>query len=82
MFRAQNIQYEMAEKVRAVDCGALGAFHQLARNTGLIRAIDEKLHVLKRHLPYHESYFPHVANVIFWQFYEAVQLGARACASA
>jgi len=44
MFRAQNIHYEMADKVRAVDCGALGAFHLLARNTGLIRTIDEKLH--------------------------------------
>ena len=63
MFRAQNIQYEMAEKVRAVDCGALGAFHQLARNTGLIRAIDTKLHVLKRHLPYHES--DHVLNIAY-----------------
>jgi hypothetical protein len=63
MFRAQNIHYEMAGKVRAVDCGALGAFHQLARNTGLIRAIDNKLHLLKRHLPYHES--DHVLNIAY-----------------
>ena len=63
MFRAQNIHYEMADKVRAVDCGAVGAFHQLARNTGLIRAIDEKLHLLKRHLPYHES--DHVLNIAY-----------------
>jgi hypothetical protein len=63
MFRAQNIHYEMADRVRAVDCGALGAFHQLARNTGLIRAIDESLHVLKRHLPYQES--DHVLNIAY-----------------
>ena len=63
MFRAQNIHYEMADRVRAVDCGALGAFHQLARNTGLIRAIDNKLHLLKRHLPYHES--DHVLNIAY-----------------
>jgi len=63
MFRAQNIHYEMADKVRAVDCGALGAFHQLARNTGLIRAIDQELHLLKRHLPYHES--DHVLNIAY-----------------
>lgn len=63
MFRAQNIHYEMADRVRAVDCGALGAFHQLARNTGLIRTIDKKLHLLKRHLPYHES--DHVLNIAY-----------------
>lgn len=63
MFRAQNIHYEMADRVRAVDCGALGGFHLLARNTGLIRAIDENLHVLKRHLPYHES--DHVLNIAY-----------------
>ena len=63
MFRAQNIRYEMADRVRAVDCGALGAFHLLARNTGLIRAMDESLHVLKRHLPYYES--DHVLNIAY-----------------
>lgn len=63
MFRARNIHYEMAEKVRAVDCGALGAFHQLARKAGLIRAIDEKVDLLKRHLPYHES--DHVLNIAY-----------------
>jgi hypothetical protein len=63
MFGARNIQYEMADRVRAIDCGAIGAFHQLARRTGLIRAIDEKLHVLKRHLPYHES--DHVLNIAY-----------------
>jgi hypothetical protein len=63
MFRARNIAYEMAEKVRAIDCGGIGAFHQLARRTGLIRAIDEQLHVLKRHLPYHES--DHVLNMAY-----------------
>jgi len=63
MFRAQNIHYEMADRVRAIDCGALGGFHLLARNTGLTRAIDERLHVLKRHLPYHES--DHVLNIAY-----------------
>lgn len=63
MFRARNIQYEMAEKMRAIDCGGLGAFHILARRTGLIPAIDERLHLLKRHLPYHES--DHVLNIAY-----------------
>ena len=63
MFRARNIQYEMAEKVRAIDCGAVGAFHQLAQRTGLIRAINDNLRLLKRHLPYHES--DHVLNIAY-----------------
>jgi hypothetical protein len=63
MFRAQNIHYEMADRVRAVDCGAVGAFHLLARNTGLIRAIDTNVNLLKRHLPYHES--DHVLNIAY-----------------
>lgn len=63
MLRARNIQYEMAERTRAIDCGAIGAFHLLARKTGLIKAIDESLHLLKRHLPYHES--DHVLNLAY-----------------
>ena len=63
MFRARNIHYEMAEKVRAIDCGAVGAFHQLARRTGLIGVINKHLHLLKRHLPYHES--DHVLNIAY-----------------
>jgi len=63
MFGARDISYEMADRVRAIDCGGIGAFHQLARRTGLIGAIDEKLHVLKRHLPYHES--DHVLNIAY-----------------
>lgn len=63
MFGARNVQYEMAERIRAIDSGGIGVFHQLARRTGLIRAIDEKLHVLKRHLPYHES--DHVLNMAY-----------------
>lgn len=63
MFRARNIQYEMAERVQAIDCGGIGAFHILARTTGLIPAIDARLHLLKRHLPYHES--DHVLNMAY-----------------
>ena len=40
MFSARNIHYEMAERIQGVDCGGLGAFHLLACNTGLIKAID------------------------------------------
>jgi hypothetical protein len=61
--KAQNIHYEMAERVRAIECGGIGAFHLLACNSGLVEAINEKVHLLKRHLPYHES--DHVLNIAY-----------------
>jgi hypothetical protein len=44
-------------------CGGIGAIHQLARQVGLIDAIDRHLHLLKVHLPYHES--DHVLNIAY-----------------
>jgi hypothetical protein len=58
---AKNIHYEMAERVRAIECGGIGAFHMLACNSGLVDAINENVDLLKRHLPYHES--DHVLNI-------------------
>jgi len=63
MFSARKVRYEMADRIRAIDCGGLGAFHDLARNAGLIDAIDANLHVLKQHKPYHES--DHVLNIAY-----------------
>jgi hypothetical protein len=63
MLAASNIHYEMAQKVRAIAPGGIGAIHLLARRVGLIRDIDEGLHLLKRHLPYHES--DHVLNIAY-----------------
>ena len=63
MFRAQNIHYEMADRVSAIDSGGIGAFHMLARNSGLIEAINQRISLLKRHLPYHES--DHVLNIAY-----------------
>jgi hypothetical protein len=53
----------MSDKVRAVPCGGLGAIHLMARQIGLVDAINEKVTVLKRHLPYHES--DHVLNLAY-----------------
>jgi hypothetical protein len=63
LLRAQNIHYEMAERVRAIECGGIGAFHLLACNSGLVDAINERVHLLRRHLPYHES--DHVLNIAY-----------------
>jgi len=63
MMAASNIHYEVARRTRGMACGGIGAIHLLARRTGLIDAIDRSLHLLKVHLPYHES--DHVLNMAY-----------------
>ena len=63
MFTARNIRYELADRTRGLGPGGIGAMHLLARRTGLIEAIDRRLHLLKVHLPYHES--DHVLNIAY-----------------
>src|SRR6266404_4302808 len=63
MLTARTIHYEIAERTRGITHGGIGAFHMLARRIGLIDAIDERLHLLKIHLPYHES--DHVLNLAY-----------------
>ena len=63
MFCASNIHYDLAERSRGLAYGGIGAMHLLAQQTGLIHALDQKLHLLKRHLPYHES--DHVLNITY-----------------
>ena len=63
MMTATNIQYEMAGRVQGLSAGGIGAMLLLAHRIGLIRDIDANLHLLKVHLPYHES--DHVLNIAF-----------------
>jgi len=63
MFAAGNIKYDLAEKTRGLACGGIGAMHNLARQSGLVDAIDRRLHLLKIHKPYHES--DHVLNIAY-----------------
>jgi len=63
MFTASNIHYELADRVGGLGPGGIGAIHLLARQTGLTEAIDRRLHLLKIHLPYHES--DHVLNMAY-----------------
>jgi hypothetical protein len=63
MITAVNIRYELADRVAGLACGGIGAMLLVARKTGLIGDIDSRLHLLKRHLPYHES--DHVLNIAF-----------------
>jgi hypothetical protein len=63
MLAARNIQYQTAERTSGLAVGGLGAMHLLAQQSGLADLIDQHLHLLKRHLPYHES--DHVLNVAY-----------------
>jgi len=63
MFSASNIHYEVADRTRGLGCGGIGVAHLVARQTGLLQAIDDNVHVLKAHLPYHES--DHVLNIAY-----------------
>jgi hypothetical protein len=60
---ATNIHYEVVDKTRAIAPGGIGAIQLLVRKLGLAEAIDERLHLLKYHLPYHES--DHVLNFAY-----------------
>jgi hypothetical protein len=55
MMTASNIHYEITERSRGISVGGIGVIHALARQIGLIEAIDRRLKLLKIHLPYHES---------------------------
>jgi len=63
MFSAGNIHYEIADRTRGLAYGGIGGIQLLARQTGLAKAIDDKLKLLKRHLPYFES--DHVLNIAY-----------------
>lgn len=63
MFAGSNLYYEMAAKTQAIGCGGIGAMHLLAQRIGLVDLLNEKVCVLKRHLPYHES--DHVLNLAY-----------------
>ena len=63
MFAASNIKYDLSDKTRGLACGGIGGMHMLAQQSGLIDAIDRRLHLLKIHKPYHES--DHVLNIAY-----------------
>ncbi len=60
---AANIHDDVADKTRAIPCGGIGAIHLMVRKIGLAQAIDDRLHLLKFHFPYHES--DHVLNFAY-----------------
>jgi hypothetical protein len=63
VFSGRPIDYEVSHRHQAIAHGGIGAIHVLAHRLGLPQAIDQHLHLLKVHLPYHES--DHVLNIAY-----------------
>jgi hypothetical protein len=63
VFTASNVKYEVSNRVQAINAGGIGLVHKMVRKLGLAEVIDEYLHLLKLHLPYHES--DHVLNIAY-----------------
>jgi hypothetical protein len=63
MMTATNIHYEHANRVRGLSAGGIGAILLMVQKVELAQEIDRNLHLLKKHLPYHES--DHVLNIAF-----------------
>lgn len=59
----EAIAYRVSDRVTGISCGGLGVVVQLAEHIGVPDAIDRHLHLLKRHLPYHES--DHVLSLAY-----------------
>jgi hypothetical protein len=58
-----DLHYEVSGRVEAISGGGLGLMQSVVESVGLAEAIDERLHLLRRHLPYHES--DHVLALVY-----------------
>jgi hypothetical protein len=63
MLNTGKVHYEIGANTDATSYGGVAAVHRLVTKLGLPRRIDEKLKLLKVHLPYHES--DHVLNLAY-----------------
>jgi hypothetical protein len=63
MLHNPNVRFELAGRGVGTSYGGLALVQQLVRRLELAQAIDERLHLFKVHLPYHES--DHVLNLAY-----------------
>ena len=63
MFGSTRVHYEVSADGQAMSYGGIAAAHRLVTKLGLVKEIDARLHLLKAHLPYHES--DHVLNLSY-----------------
>jgi Transposase DDE domain group 1 len=63
MFKDHNIHYDIADKGKGLRCAGLGVFQLLVARLQLADALNHRVHLLKRHVPYFES--DHILNLTF-----------------
>jgi hypothetical protein len=63
MFTSGKVSYEVGANTDATSFGGIAAVHRLVTKLGLVDRIDDRLELLKVHLPYHES--DHVLNLAY-----------------
>lgn len=63
MLGSGRVHYEIGANTDATSFGGIAAVHRLATGMGLVKELDERLQLLKVHLPYHES--DHVLNLAY-----------------
>jgi hypothetical protein len=63
MFKDRNVHYDLADKAKGLRCAGLGVFQLLTQRLQLADALNDRLHLLKRHVPYFES--DHILNLTF-----------------
>lgn len=60
---SRRVTYDVAARVQGMGYGGIGAIHQVSVQSGLVERIDNELHVLQQHRPYHES--DHILNIAY-----------------
>jgi hypothetical protein len=63
MLRCGNVQFELSGRSVGTAYGGIGLIQRLVQELGLAAEIDQRLHLFKFHLPYHES--DHVLNLAY-----------------
>lgn len=63
MMTSNKIGYEVGANIEATSFGGISAVHRLVVKLGLADQINDRLELLKVHLPYHES--DHVLNLAY-----------------
>lgn len=63
MLGAGHVHYELSGRSVGTAYGGMGLIQRLVQELGLAEEIDQRLHLFKLHLPYHES--DHVLNLAY-----------------
>jgi hypothetical protein len=56
-------KYEVSERVLATNAGGIGKIHRMVTELGIPNALNAELHLLKFHMPYHES--DHILTMVY-----------------